>query len=336
MQLPGREARPARGGHPPRRRCSPSRSSSRPRSRPPSRSHLLPGSGSAPSSHRARRPRIARAPPWPRRLLRDRPGADLAVPLLRAERFPVGPPYTADVFYSDLLELPRCPQRPRTSCSAPIYHGRLAHRGRRGATSGLPALAIVVLLARSRGRRPAAAASCSRRSSPSVLFALGPFLTVDGTRIGSFPGRSSSDLPGLEDVLTARFARRTSSLAAALIAASGSPRAGSLRCACSGSRRSRSWPSCPASEPPPGRAVPPARVRDLERLPRLPRPRREHPHASRDRTGHDDLWQAEADFRFRLAGGWLGEWFIPSALLATPGLAAAAPGPAARSHAGER
>ncbi len=238
------------------------------------------------------------------------------------------PPYDPDIFYSDLVSF-LVPATTSNFLLGSIYPVS-SHIAGVEAYLGLPTLAIVVLLVRSRGRT-AGGRFLFASLLAAVIFALGPFLTVDGTRIAVLPWALFERLPGLEDVLTARFAVYVSLAAAVSVAVwTASCRIAALRLllpalailAIVPTFRASAWaspyrlPAFVTSSAYRGCLGADANILTLPIV-----------------QSHDDLWQAEANFRFRLAGGWLGEWFIPPTLLATPGLATASPGQRLGAHA---
>ncbi len=235
--------------------------------------------------------------------------------------FHSGPPYPQDAFYSDLLSFV-LPANESNFLFGSLYRDT-AHVAGDEAYLGLPALLIVGLFARSFGRTTGGRFVLAAFVA-AVIFALGPFLTVDGTRIGILPWAIVHNLPGFDDVLTARFAVYVALVAAVATAMwLSSARPGMLRVA---------LPALAVL------AILPALTTDVwatgYRLPALITSsayRRCLDSKANVLTlpiiqSDDDLWQAEEHFRFRLAGGWLGEWYIPPAFLATPGLTTATPG----------
>jgi len=235
--------------------------------------------------------------------------------------FHSGLPYPQDAFYSDLLSFV-VPASRSTFLFGSLYRDAAQVNGDE-AYLGLPTLLIVVLFARSFGRT-AGGRFVLAAFLAAVILALGPFLTVDGRRVGILPWAIVHHLPGFNDVLTARFGvyvALAAGVAAAMWLASARP--GPLRVALPAlavlaivpTFTTAVWATpyrLPAFVTAPAYSGCLDSKANLLTLPVL--------------QGDSELWQVERHFGFRLAGGWLGEWYIPPAFLATPGLTVATPG----------
>jgi len=236
--------------------------------------------------------------------------------------FRTGPANPQDSYYSDLLSFV-VPSRPSNYLLDFAYRGLHTRLAGPEAYLGLPVLLMVFLFVRLRGRTPEGRFLAAAFLA-GVVLSLGPYLIVDGEKIGVLPWALVHNLAGFDNILTARFAIFVSLAAAA--AGSlwlASRNAGVLRWALPvvavvflvPTVKVDAWAEA-AGVPAfftagkygscldPGETILPLPISD----------------------GESNLWQTEGGYRFAMAGGWFGQAFVPKSFLATPALAHVASG----------